>query len=123
MKNLRHVIFDEIVSDGIRLGVVAAYPGVQLPKDVALVDGIVMLDYGLHLPIPISDLATDGGGISATLSFNRTPHKTYIPWGSVYIMAALDEKFSCLFAVNKPPTPPAPPAPPAPPKRPILRSV
>jgi stringent starvation protein B len=36
------------------------------------------------MPIPISDLEVTDAGISATLSFSRIPHRTYVPWSAVY---------------------------------------
>lgn len=36
------------------------------------------------MPIPITDLEVTEAGVSATLSFSRIPHRTYIPWSAVY---------------------------------------
>jgi stringent starvation protein B len=36
------------------------------------------------MPIPISDLEVTEAGISATLSFSRVSHRTYVPWHAVY---------------------------------------
>lgn len=36
------------------------------------------------MPIPISDLEVTDAGVSATLSFSRIPHRTYVPWAAVY---------------------------------------
>jgi len=36
------------------------------------------------MPIPITDLEVTDAGISATLSFSRIPHRTYVPWSAVY---------------------------------------
>jgi stringent starvation protein B len=36
------------------------------------------------MPIPIADLEVTEAGVSATLSFARIPHRTYVPWSAVY---------------------------------------
>jgi hypothetical protein len=36
------------------------------------------------MPIPITDLEVTDAGVSATLSFSRVPHRTYVPWSAVY---------------------------------------
>jgi stringent starvation protein B len=36
------------------------------------------------MPIPIMDLEVNEAGVSATLSFSRVYHRTYIPWHAVY---------------------------------------
>ncbi len=36
------------------------------------------------MPIAIADLEVTDAGISATLSFSRIPHRTYVPWSAVY---------------------------------------
>jgi stringent starvation protein B len=36
------------------------------------------------MPIPITDLEVTEAGISATLSFSRVSHRTYVPWHAVY---------------------------------------
>lgn len=43
-------------------------------------------DYGTEMPIPIPDLSIDDTGISATLSFDRVPFKTFLPWAAVFLM-------------------------------------
>jgi hypothetical protein len=48
-----------------------------------------VLLYGLDLhPLPIPDLEVTAEGIRATLSFNRTPHKTFVPWGALVAVRA-----------------------------------
>jgi hypothetical protein len=42
-----------------------------------------VLSYGLDMPTPIPDLVVDERGISATLSFSRTPCETFVPWEAV----------------------------------------
>ncbi len=44
----------------------------------------LVLQYGRNMPIPITDLEVTDAGVSATLSFSRIPHRTYVPWSAVY---------------------------------------
>lgn len=53
-------------------------------------EGHLVLQYGRNLPIPIPDLQIDDIGVSATLSFARTPHRTVVPWSAVYVIASED---------------------------------
>lgn len=43
----------------------------------------LVLRYGRVLVVPIPDLEVTEEGISATLSFDRVPHKTFVPWAAV----------------------------------------
>src|SRR5262252_7456888 len=63
--------------------------GVCLP-DALLDDGHVRLNYGYRFSPPIPDLVLDDEGIHATLSFNRVPCKTFVPWCAVYLIADFD---------------------------------
>jgi stringent starvation protein B len=63
--------------------------GVVLPARL-LADGHVKLDYGYGLTPPIPDLEIDDHGIHATLSFNRVPFRTFVPWSAVYLIADFD---------------------------------
>lgn len=53
------------------------------------------LDYALDFPIPIADLSADDFGITATLSFDRVPFATFVPWKAVFMVAA--EGYGGLF--------------------------
>jgi stringent starvation protein B len=44
----------------------------------------LVLQYGRNMPIPITDLEVNEAGVSATLSFSRVSHRTYVPWHAVY---------------------------------------
>ena len=44
----------------------------------------LVLQYGRNMPIPITDLEVTEAGVSATLSFSRVSHRTYVPWHAVY---------------------------------------
>jgi stringent starvation protein B len=60
--------------------------GVVIPAPFAS-QGHLVLQYGRNMPIPISDLEVTEEGISATLSFSRVPHRTYVPWTAVYAIS------------------------------------
>jgi stringent starvation protein B len=47
----------------------------------------LVLQYGRNMPIPITDLEVTEEGVSATLSFSRVPHRTYVPWSAVYAVS------------------------------------
>ena len=61
----------------------ARCPGVVVPAPFSSQAHLV-LQYGRNMPIPISDLEVTEAGISATLSFSRVSHRTYVPWHAVY---------------------------------------
>ena len=48
----------------------------------------VAFDYGMALPVPIPDLDISDEGIRATLSFDRVPQRTFVPWGAVYCVVS-----------------------------------
>jgi hypothetical protein len=60
------------------------------------------LQYGNDLPIPIPDLQVDDFGVTATLSFARSPHHTVIPWTAVYVVAS-DDGRGVLYHEDVPP--------------------
>jgi stringent starvation protein B len=47
----------------------------------------LVLQYGRNMPIPITDLEVTDEGVSATLSFARVSHRTYVPWSAVYAVS------------------------------------
>ena len=72
------------------------HPGLRVPKPCRPTNRLitvgseqaigmvpVMFEYGLDLPVPIPDLKITDEGISATLSFSREPHPTFVPWEAV----------------------------------------
>jgi len=61
----------------------ARSPGVVVPAPFSSHAHLV-LQYGRNMPIPIADLEVTDDGVSATLSFARIPHRTYVPWSAVY---------------------------------------
>jgi hypothetical protein len=50
----------------------------------------LVLQVGLNMAIPIPDLKLDEGGISCTLSFNRSPFWCRIPWTAIYALVGED---------------------------------
>jgi stringent starvation protein B len=46
----------------------------------------LVLQIGLNMPVPIRDLDVGDEAVSCTLSFSRTPHFCWIPWGSVFAL-------------------------------------
>ena len=67
---------------------VAFHPKVELPeflKTPAWLDrkDVVHLEYGLDMPVPITDMVVTESGIAATLSFSRSPYHTFVPWEAV----------------------------------------
>ncbi len=77
--------------------------GVELPEHLR-VEPRLILQYGLNMPVPIADLEITGEGIRATLSFNRSPHNTFVPWPAVYVIMPTDSgKPGILFAEDVPP--------------------
>jgi hypothetical protein len=66
-------------------------PEVQLPEYLRQQPHLI-LQYGYNMPVPIADLKIDEKGLWATLSFQRTPHATFIPWAAVFAVADGDQK-------------------------------
>lgn len=64
--------------------------GVELP-DFLREQPRVVLQYGYNMPVPIHDLTVDERGISATLSFRRVPHATFVPWSAVFALTDGDQ--------------------------------
>jgi len=67
----------------------ARRPGVELPARF-LGQAHLRLDYGYGFTPPIPDLVIDDAGIRATLSFNRAPFATFVPWSAIYLIADFD---------------------------------
>ena len=52
----------------------------------------VVLQYGLNMRIPIPDLDIGEEGIGATLSFDRLPTWTFVPWSAVFAIISQDQR-------------------------------
>ena len=93
----------------------ARRPGVIVP-DAFSQDPHLVLQYGYTLKIPIPDLAVTEWGVRATLSFQRAPFLTAVPWPAVYAIHGDDgegyvwreDMPGDLERASKPPEPPAP---------------
>ena len=76
--------FLELLREGwASLHLDARCPGVVVPAPFSS-EGHLVLQYGRNMPIRIEDLEVTDAGVSATLSFSRVPHRTYVPWHAVY---------------------------------------
>ena len=76
--------FLTLLSEGwVALHLDARRPGVVVPAPFSSQAQLV-LQYGRSMPIPIPDLEVTAAGVSATLSFSRVPHRTYVPWSAVF---------------------------------------
>jgi stringent starvation protein B len=89
----------------------ARRPGVEVPETFAAEPHLV-LQYGRNMPIPIPDLDVTEQGVSATLSFSRTPYRTQVPWSAVYVVACTDGRGILYYedvpqevSLSAPPTP------------------
>ena len=118
-------------SDSVYVKFDARREGVVLPPHLKRDAGLV-LQYGLNMRIPIPDLDIGESGIGATLSFNRTPVWTFVPWSAVF--AIVSEGGARLWEADAPPdlpvgegaprgSKPSEPRASKPPKRPSLRAV
>jgi stringent starvation protein B len=82
--------FLSMLSEGwVSLHLDARRPGVVVPAPFASHPHLV-LQYGRNMPIAIPDLEVTEAGVSATLSFSRVPHRTYVPWSAVYVISCSD---------------------------------
>jgi len=78
--------FSTLLKEGwVSLHLDARVEGVVVPAPFASQPHLV-LQYGQNMPIPIEDLEVTAGGVSASLSFSRVPHRTFIPWSAVYLI-------------------------------------
>lgn len=82
-------LFERALSDFYSICIAVAYtPEVVLPESLMTPawkarEDVIRLEYGLDMSVPITDLMVGDEGVSATLSFSREPHHTYIPWVAV----------------------------------------
>jgi hypothetical protein len=89
---LKRIIAEELLSTEFSFLVTmnVEHPGVGVPAHVKLGAlrlspqvAVVSLVVGYKLSIPIQDLVVDDEGITATLSFNRTPYWCSMPWDAI----------------------------------------
>lgn len=65
------------------------FPGLDVPKHLREGEHPLVLRYDVAPAIPIPDLELRADGISATLSFDRTPWKTFVPWEAIDEMCSI----------------------------------
>jgi hypothetical protein len=87
--------FEQGLADFYTVRLVVGYhTGVVLPAEIQTPawksdqEPVVHLDYGLDMEVPIIDMVVDDLGVSATLSFARSPFQTRVPWEAVVTMGA-----------------------------------
>ena len=74
--------------NGVALALDPSIPGVELPPHLLNKPHVVLL-YELDPVVPIPDLVVTTEGIRATLSFDRTPFATFVPWCAVLAMGPM----------------------------------
>ena len=77
----RDVVAEMLMEGTVSLVIDGTRQGVRVPDD--LKKAPLVLEYGYSMPIPIPDLELSNEGVSATLSFDRSPLATFVPWGAV----------------------------------------
>jgi len=75
----------------VQLVVMPFLLGVEIPDGVRG-EELVVLDIDSAHPIPPQDLSCDEDALRVTLSFNRTPFKVVLPWGSLRSIQSLRGK-------------------------------
>jgi hypothetical protein len=66
-------------------------PKVVLPEYVRDLPQIHLM-YDLNPVVPIDDLEVTVDGVAATLSFARSPYRTFVPWDAVeFLMPRVEE--------------------------------
>lgn len=94
--------FTAFLQDGwVTVYIDARRPGVSVPDHLRN-EARLVLQYGLNMPVPVEDLEVTEGGVKATLSFARQPHKTLIPWTAIYVIACTDGR-GVLYQEDVPP--------------------
>ena len=86
MKLLKLPLFAEFLKEGSVFVFVLPAPELVLPPMPANTEYPLPLEYGYNMANPIPDLTWSERGIHATLSFNATAHKTFVPWRAVVAM-------------------------------------
>ena len=67
--------------------------GLILPDSAMPKEGkTTVLVYGLDLATPIEDLLVTDEGVSATLSFQRTPTDTFVPWTALAMIQGVRKR-------------------------------
>jgi hypothetical protein len=77
--------------NGVRLVVNTSTGGLRLPLHL-YDEARIALVYELEPVVPIPDLEVTAEGVRATLSFDRTPFATFVPWGAVLAMRPMHQE-------------------------------
>lgn len=103
-------LFTELLSRGlVQISFDPYDEDCEVPDHLRDGEGLKIFDYGYDLPMPTLDVKVDEEGISATLSFNRKPTYTFVPWSAVQGFAsesgslALRQRPERPFAKGPPP--------------------
>ena len=89
MSDTPKTVFEQALADFYTVDIAVVYtPEVVLPDFLMTPEwkdrkDVVRLEYGLDMPVPITDIVITDDGIAATLSFSRVPCKTFVPWKAV----------------------------------------
>lgn len=75
---------------------------VNIPRQLRQVPHLI-LEYGFDLPTPITDLFLSEQGLEATLSINRSPVFTFIPWAAVFAISTTDTCEVAVWTTDVPP--------------------
>jgi hypothetical protein len=83
----KHAMFFALFTQGrVSVHLDPRREGVELPPAIRA-RRAVRLDYGLALPLPTEDVFLSDDGIRCTLSFDRTPTMTFVPWSAIFAVA------------------------------------
>jgi len=95
---LRRAVFEAVLATGdmVKVLLVKTHPDQLLPADLKYP---LTLHYGLVMPVSIPDLDSGPDGIRATLSFDRTPVRTFVPWETVEAIQ-VDGVLVCVFSAD-----------------------
>jgi len=90
VRNSNRERFEKLWSDGgAAIGLLnSSFPNLIVPDHVRT-PGLLVLEYEIDPVVPIPDLCLTDLGIEATLSFDRTPYKTFVPWEAIDGMRAM----------------------------------
>lgn len=91
-------VVSEMLGEGgvVALVIDGKRQGVRVPEDQKTAP--LILEYGYSMAIPMPDLKLDDDGVSATLSFNRSPFATFVPWSAV-IAVVQDGRIQIMWEV------------------------
>jgi len=76
--------------DSILVWVLNEVEGVTLPDYIKAANEVTVLELGLDMKTPIPDLVVSPLGITATLSFARSPFFVTLPWEAIGMVRAKD---------------------------------